>query len=170
MDSNFYSQLNYEEMLRKNMGLISVVSKTPVRDKNSLALVYTPGVGASCKEIQKNSQKALVYTNKLNSMLVITDSTALKKYSPNKTNNMAAIPYVEATAAYYKTIANIDCYPLVIDYSVLTSGKELAELVKAIMPGFSLIELLGIEETRLEEFRNDYPNFKNRTAEFKVYK
>lgn len=152
MDSNFYSQLNYEEMLRKNMGLISINSKTPVRDKSSLALVYTPGVGASCKEIEKDHKKALVYTNKLNSMLVVTDSSGLKNYSHNKTNKMMGIPYVEATAAYYKTFANIDCYPLVIDSSLLTSGQELAELVKALMPAYSLIELLGIEEQRLEEF------------------
>ena len=57
MDSIHFSELNYEEMLRKHMGMMSINSKTPVRDKGGLALVYTPGVGASCLEIKNDSKK-----------------------------------------------------------------------------------------------------------------
>ena len=152
------SQLHYEKILRKNMGLITINTKTPVRDRNTLSLVYSPGVGSSCKEIQKDSKLALKYTNKSNSILIVTDSTGLKNYSPIKINNMVGIPYIEAASVYYKKVANIDCYPLVLDYSLISNGKELAELVKAIMPGFSLIEFSGVEESRLEDFRKNIGN------------
>lgn len=151
MNNNFNSKVYYEQLLRKHMGLITVFSKIPVRDKNALSLVYTPGVGSSCLKIQKDSKLALKYTNKMNSVLVVTDSTAFKHYSQD--NNMVGIPYVEASAAYYKISANIDCYPLVLDSSLISNGKEMAELVTAIMPGYSLIEFLGVDEKRLEEFR-----------------
>ena len=158
MDSKNNSPIYYEQLLRKYMGLITVIPKIPVRDKLALSLVYTPGVGASCKQIEKDTKLALKYTNKLNSMLVITDCTALKNYSHDKINNMIGIPYVEASSAYYKSIANIDSYPIVLDSSLISDGKEMAQLVKALMPGYSLVELLGIDEKRLEEFRSSIGN------------
>ena len=53
MDSKNNSPIYYEQLLRKYMGLITVIPKIPVRDKLALSLVYTPGVGASCVEIHK---------------------------------------------------------------------------------------------------------------------
>jgi CheY-like chemotaxis protein len=54
---------------------------------------------------------------------------------------------------------------------IISSSNEPSEQAKAVQAGaqFWLVKSDEIEP-RLEEFRNDYPNFKNRTAEFKVYK
>lgn len=41
------------EIFAKHGGIMKVKTKMPVRDNYALSLVYTPGVGASCKEIEK---------------------------------------------------------------------------------------------------------------------
>ncbi len=43
----------YERLLRKYIGLQGMGIKLPIRDVKALSLVYTPGVAASCLEIQK---------------------------------------------------------------------------------------------------------------------
>jgi hypothetical protein len=53
----------------------------------------------------------------------------------------------------------------------LSSSNEPSEQAKAVQAGaqFWLVKSDEIEP-RLEVFRKDYPNFKNRTEKFKVYK
>jgi CheY-like chemotaxis protein len=54
---------------------------------------------------------------------------------------------------------------------IISSSNEPSEQAKAVQAGaqFWLVKSDEIEP-RLEEFRKDYPNFKNRTQPFKVYK
>ena len=54
---------------------------------------------------------------------------------------------------------------------IISSSNEPSEQAKAAQAGaqFWLVKSDEIEP-RLEEFRTDYPNFKNRTQTFKVYK
>jgi hypothetical protein len=142
----------YESLLKHHQGFLGIGMKLPVRDKNALSLVYTPGVGASCLEIQKDLTNAYKYTNKLNSMLLVTDSSGFENYDVNKWNNTAPIPYLEAMCVYYKLVANIDCYPLVFDHALITNGKDLAETVKAIMPAYAMIEFFGVSQQRIDEY------------------
>jgi malate dehydrogenase (oxaloacetate-decarboxylating) len=121
-------KFSYEDLLREHMGLFKMKIKMPVRDTKTLALVYTPGVAASCLEIKNDITKALRYTNKMNSMLVVTDSSGFQNLVEGKDwNNMAAIPYLEAICVFYKNSANIDAYPLVLDFSKVHNQSELAE-------------------------------------------
>lgn len=54
---------------------------------------------------------------------------------------------------------------------IISSSNDSDEQLKALQSGaqFWLVKSDEIEP-RLEEFKNDYPNFKNRTQSFKVYK
>ena len=54
---------------------------------------------------------------------------------------------------------------------IISSSNEPEEQAKALQAGaqFWIIKSDDIEP-RLEEFKKDYPNYKNRTAPFKVYK
>lgn len=54
---------------------------------------------------------------------------------------------------------------------IISSSNEPSEQAKAVQAGaqFWLVKSDEIEP-RLEEFRKDYPNFKNRTQTFRVYK
>jgi malate dehydrogenase (oxaloacetate-decarboxylating) len=86
---------SYENLLRRNKGLLGIHCKMPIRDRGALSLVYTPGVGASCLEIKRNPDKAYDLTNKKNSMFILTDSSGFKEK-----NNNAVFPYLEAICVY----------------------------------------------------------------------
>lgn len=142
----------YEQLLRKNAGLLNINCKIPVRDRSALALVYTPGVGAACKEIEKDESKAFELTNKMNSVLIVTDSSGFDGVKGEKWNNYVPLPYLEATCIYYKSIANLDCYPIIIDYASIKNSKDFTETVSAIMPAYSAVEFYGVCSKRAQEF------------------
>ena len=161
----------YENLVRENLGLFKMDVKMNVRDSKGLALVYTPGVAASCLEIKQNNELAYRYTNKLNSILVITDSSLFEEVENGKYwNNMAPIPYLESICVYYKTVANIDAYPIVLDFSKIKSSEDLFETVEAIMPGFSAVEYFQICPKRLKgmpEISNSRNSFSFFDSSFK---
>jgi malic enzyme len=143
------NQNEYEKLLKKYRGILGVHCKVPVRDRSALSLVYTPGVGSSCKEIEKDQSRAFDFTNKKNAMLVLTDSSG---FDQKDWNNMAAFPYLEAICVYYKTIANIDCYPMLIDFNSIQNSREFYETVTAVMPAYSVVEFFNVDEERVKEF------------------
>lgn len=152
MSTNSSNSLNsYIRLLRKHKGLLEVDLKFPVRDNNALQLVYTPGVAAPCLEINKIQHNDYVYTNKMNAMLIITDTSNLPEGHPS-----AAMAYLEAFCIYYKQIANIDCYPIIMDISLVKESKEFIETVYAISSSFSAIEFFGISEERVNAFEKFY--------------
>ena len=51
---------------------IKIVSKVEVEDKHSLSVVYTPGVAASCLKIKDSDENSYIYTNRENSVAVIS--------------------------------------------------------------------------------------------------
>ena len=68
--------------------------KCRVRDFNDFAIWYTPGVAKVCMEIHADKQKAYEYTNKWNSVAVISDGTrvlGLGDIGPE-----AALPVIDA--------------------------------------------------------------------------
>lgn len=142
----------YKNLLKEHMGLLNMKIKMPVRDNKALALVYTPGVAASCLEIKNDKMKALKYTNKMNAMLVVSDSSALPEFH----NNMAIIPYLEAICVYYKNLYNIDAYPLVLDHSKVKNSEDLYETIRAIMPAYSAVEFFNVSEERFNGFSQIY--------------
>ncbi|MDD3593653.1 MAG: hypothetical protein PHX18_03395 [Candidatus Gastranaerophilales bacterium] len=95
--------------------------KHKVDNLEDLSLIYTPGVGASCKQIEADSAFVNTLTNRKNSVAVIFD--ALKcPYS--------FIPHAEAVCAILKKVADIDAYPL------LSTGYDINALVRNLEPSF----------------------------------
>jgi malate dehydrogenase (oxaloacetate-decarboxylating) len=56
-------------------GKIEIIPKCRVKDFNDFAIWYTPGVAEPCKEIQKHPLKVYDYTNKWNTVAVVSDGT-----------------------------------------------------------------------------------------------
>jgi hypothetical protein len=157
IDNDYYYN-QYTDLLRKHNGFFNLGIKIPVRDNMALAQVYTPGVASSCLEIQKDLNDAYKYTNKLNTMIIVTDSSGFKNYDSKSWNNNEPIPFLEAMCVIYKNFANIDCYPIILDHSKISNGKVLAETIQKIMPAYSLVEFYGIDKTRLEEYKEAIGN------------
>jgi malic enzyme len=140
----------YEEILRSHGGLLSVNCKMPVKDRNALSLVYSPGVASSCKVIEKDFNRSYDLTNKKNAVLIVSDGSALKGKIID-----AVLPYVEAVCVYYKLIANIDAYPLLIDPKLITSNEDFQETVRAVMPAFSYVEFVACDRDRIKNFSSN---------------
>ena len=70
----------YADSLRlheKNKGKLEVKSKVRVKNRRDLSLAYTPGVAEPCRRIHGNPADIYKYTNKGNSVAVVTDGSAV---------------------------------------------------------------------------------------------
>ncbi len=56
-------------------GKIQVVPKCPIRSFEDFSIWYTPGVAATCKAIQANPRMSYEYTNRGNTIAIVSDGT-----------------------------------------------------------------------------------------------
>ena len=127
-------------------GKIAMNSKHPIRNRDDLSMVYTPGVARVCLAIAANKADARRLTIKRNSIAVITDGSAvlgLGNIGPE-----AAMPVMEGKAALFKRFADIDAWPLCLDTQDV---EEIITVVKAVAPGFAGINLEDISAPRCFE-------------------
>lgn len=135
--------LNYR---KKYHGVIGVKSQVKVKTGKDLELVYTPGVAFACEEIYKRKSEIYKYTNKWNSVAVVTDGTAvlgLGDIGPE-----SALPVMEGKAVLFKVLANVDAYPICL---ATKDVDKIVEIVKLISPGFGGINLEDISGPRCFE-------------------
>ena len=143
------NKLDLESILRRHHGLLEISIKVNIRDASTLSMVYTPGVATPCLDIQKDITRAYEFTNKGNSILVLTDSSKLRR---TKWNDNAAMPYLEAFCAIYKHYANVDAYPIILDSCKVTHADILCDTVNAISLSYSGVELFGVSDDRMKKF------------------
>jgi malate dehydrogenase (oxaloacetate-decarboxylating)(NADP+) len=63
-----------EESLKYHIkGKIGTLVTKPCKTQKELSMAYTPGVAYPCLEIEKDKSLAYKYTNKANSVAVISD-------------------------------------------------------------------------------------------------
>jgi malate dehydrogenase (oxaloacetate-decarboxylating) len=127
-------------------GKIAMNSKHPIRNRDDLSMIYTPGVARVCLAIAKNKEDARRLTIKRNSIAVITDGSAvlgLGNIGPE-----AAMPVMEGKAALFKRFGDIDAWPLCLDTQ---DTDEIIAVVKAVTPGFAGINLEDISAPRCFE-------------------
>jgi hypothetical protein len=146
---------DYVHLLEHYNGLLGLKLKIPIKDSYSLALVYTPGVGKSCMEIKADIKNSLIYTNKGNSIIVLTDSSHFLETDPQWTNN-CSIPFVEAKSVYYKLQANIDAYPMVLDLALIKSEDDVLEILHNLTAAYAGFEILSMAEGRLNALLEKY--------------
>ena len=127
-------------------GKIEMRSKHPIRNRDDLSMVYTPGVARVCLAIAKNKEDARRLTSKRNTIAVVTDGSAvlgLGNIGPE-----AALPVMEGKAALFKRFGDIDAWPLCLDTQDV---DEIVAVVKAVAPGFAGINLEDISAPRCFE-------------------
>ena len=133
-------------------GKLGVALKCRVRDFNDFAIWYTPGVAKVCMEIHADKQKAYEYTNKWNSVAVISDGTrvlGLGDIGPE-----AALPVMEGKGILYKYLGGVDAYPICLDEK---DPDKLIAIGKALQPSFGGFNLEDIAQPKcfriLDELR-----------------
>ncbi|HEY3437858.1 MAG TPA: NAD-dependent malic enzyme [Actinotalea sp.] len=141
-------------------GKLSIESKVPIRNRDDLSMIYTPGVARVCEAIAARPSDARNLTIKRNTIAVVTDGTAV--LGLGDIGPLAALPVMEGKAALFKRFADIDAFPIALD---TTDVDEIVATVVAIAPVFAGINLEDISaprcfeiEARLRE-RLDIPVF-----------
>src|SRR4051812_36484947 len=127
-------------------GKIEMQTKHPIRNRDDLSMVYTPGVARVCMAIAENPEDARRLTIKRNSVAVVTDGSAV--LGLGNIGPKAALPVMEGKAALFKRFAGIDAWPLCLDTQ---DSDEIVAIVKAIAPGFAGINLEDISAPRCFE-------------------
>lgn len=127
-------------------GKITVDLQNPLRTRQDLARIYTPGVARVCKKIARDRNYARQYTIKSNTVAVVTDGTAvlgLGDIGPE-----AALPVMEGKAALFKRFGNVDAWPVCLDTK---DTEEIISICKAIAPVYGGINLEDISAPRCFE-------------------
>lgn len=114
--------------------------------KENLPVIYTPGVAKLSLEIAKNIKRTYDLTWKKNSVVIVTDGSAvlgLGNLGPE-----AALPVMEGKAVLFKEMGGVDAVPLVL---ATQDPEKIIEIVKAIAPGFGGINIEDISAPRCFE-------------------
>ncbi len=139
----------YDESLKLHeqyKGKLKVESKVPCEDAHDLSIAYTPGVAQPCLEINKNPEDSYRYTNRGNTVAVVTDGTAV--LGLGDIGPAAALPVMEGKALLMKRFAGLDAWPICLDTK---DPDEIVKIVKAMAPGFGAVNLEDISAPRCVE-------------------
>jgi len=124
-------------------GKIEIVPKCRIKSFDDFGIWYTPGVAEPCKEIQKHPSKVYDYTNKWNTIAVVSDGTrvlGLGDIGPE-----AGLPVMEGKSLLFKYLGGVDAYPICLDTK---DPDEIIQAVKWLKPSFGGINLEDIAKPK----------------------
>jgi malate dehydrogenase (oxaloacetate-decarboxylating) len=127
-------------------GKIRVEPKIPVKTRQDLSTVYTPGVARVSMAIAADPAKAYQLTIKRNTVAVISDGTAV--LGLGDIGPYGAAPVMEGKCMLFKQFADIDAFPICLDTKDV---DEIVATVKRIAPIFGGINLEDISAPRCFE-------------------
>src|SRR3989344_1421595 len=146
----------YEEALdlhKKLRGKLEIKSRVKITSKKDLSLAYTPGVAEPCKKIAENKELVYEYTNKWNTVAVISDGSAV--LGLGNIGPLAGLPVMEGKSLLFNELAGIDSFPIIIETQ---DSKELIQIIKNIAPVFGGINLEDISAPRCFEIEEALQN------------
>ncbi len=127
-------------------GKLVTVSKAPVKDREALAIAYTPGVAEPCKIIAEHPEEVYNYTIKANTVAVVSDGSAV--LGLGNIGAYAAMPVMEGKCVLFKEFGNVNAVPICLDTQ---DTEEIIQTVKNIAPCFGGINLEDISAPRCFE-------------------
>jgi malate dehydrogenase (oxaloacetate-decarboxylating) len=124
-------------------GKVQSAPKCAVRGFDDFAIWYTPGVAAPCRAIQEDPDLAFAYTNKGNSVAIVTDGTRV--LGLGDIGPAAGLPVMEGKALLFKLLGGVDAVPLCLDTK---DPDELVRAVRLLAPAFGAINLEDIAQPK----------------------
>ena len=124
-------------------GKIEQHNKHPLKTRDDLSMVYTPGVARVCLAIADDPQKAFQYTIKRNTVAVVSDGSAV--LGLGDIGPRAAMPVMEGKCCLFKEFAGVDAFPICLQTA---DTAEIVRTVEAIAPAFGGINLEDISAPR----------------------
>jgi malate dehydrogenase (oxaloacetate-decarboxylating) len=117
-------------------GKVEIALKCSVSSLDDFGIWYTPGVAAPCKEIQENPAMAYEYTNKANTIAIVSDGSRV--LGLGNIGPLAGLPVMEGKALLFKYLGGVSAVPIVLDTQ---DPDEIIQAVKWLAPGFGGINL-----------------------------
>ena len=127
-------------------GKIEIQPKVPIRNRDDLSMIYTPGVARVCLALVEDPDDARRLTIKRNTVAVVTDGSAV--LGLGNLGAIPALPVMEGKAALFKRFAGIDAFPICLDTQDV---DEIVRTVELIAPVFAGINLEDISAPRCFE-------------------
>ena len=124
-------------------GKMQVMPKCPVRELSDFSIWYTPGVAEPCRGIFREKERVYDYTNKGNSIAIVTDGTrvlGLGDIGPE-----AGLPVMEGKALLFKYLGGVDAVPICLGTK---HPDEFIRTVKLLEPTFGGINLEDISQPK----------------------
>ena len=127
-------------------GKLVTTSKAPIKDREALAIAYTPGVAEPCKIIAEHPEEVYNYTIKANTVAVVSDGSAV--LGLGNIGALAAMPVMEGKCVLFKEFGDVNAVPICLDTQ---DTEEIIQTVKNIAPCFGGINLEDISAPRCFE-------------------
>lgn len=124
-------------------GKLEITPKVPVKTRDDISMIYTPGVARIVEKIVENADDSFNLTIRKNTVAVITDGSEV--LGLGAAGPQAALPVMEAKAILFKEFAGVDAFPLPLD---VQSDEEFVAAVKAIAPAFGAVHIEDIAAPR----------------------
>jgi malate dehydrogenase (oxaloacetate-decarboxylating) len=127
-------------------GKIEVTPRHPIRTRDDLSMVYTPGVARICLAIVEDPRRVRNLTIKRNAVAIVSDGSAvlgLGNIGPD-----AAIPVMEGKSMLFKEFGSVDAFPICL---ATQDVDEIVATVVNIAPIFGGINLEDIAAPRCFE-------------------
>ena len=124
-------------------GKVQIAPKCVVRGLDDFAIWYTPGVAEPCRTISRNEDLVYEYTNRGNTVAVISDGTRI--LGLGNIGPYAGLPLVEGKALLFKYLGGVDAIPICLD---TRDPYRIILAVKWLQPSFGGINLEDIEQPK----------------------
>ena len=127
-------------------GKIEVTPRHPIRTRDDLSMVYTPGVARISMAIAEDPRRVRNLTIKRNAVAIVTDGSAV--LGLGNIGPAAAIPVMEGKSMLFKEFGSVDAFPLCL---ATQDVDEIIQTVVNIAPIFGGINLEDIAAPRCFE-------------------
>ncbi|HEY0382690.1 MAG TPA: NAD-dependent malic enzyme [Candidatus Elarobacter sp.] len=111
----------------------------PVKTRQDLSTVYSPGVARVSSAIANDPSKAYALTIKRNTVCVLTDGTAV--LGLGDIGPYGAAPVMEGKCMLFKQFADIDAFPICLDTKDVDEIVRTAKLIAPIFGGINLEDI-----------------------------
>ena len=120
-------------------GMVQMMPKCPIRSPDDFAVLYTPGVTASCKKIEEEPEQVWEQTNRGNCVAIVSDCTrvlGLGDIGPE-----AGLPVMEGKALLFKYLGGVDAFPICLRTKDADEIVRFCELIEPTVGGVNLEDI-----------------------------